>query len=66
MDNIAEDVASNIGASKDRVLKVLSEMKKLVEEAISIVASTDNSNCIPRLYIPLGIRRSTERVQQGA
>ncbi|MEB3788956.1 MAG: HAD family hydrolase [Desulfurococcales archaeon] len=66
LDNIAEDVASNIGASKDRVLKVLSEMKKLVEEAISIVASTDNSNCIPRLYIPLGIRRSTERVQQGA
>ena len=66
LDNIAEDIASNIGASKDRVLKVLSEMKKLVEEAISIVASADNSKCIPRLYIPLGISKNAERIQQRA
>ncbi len=56
LEKIAKDVASEINASTERVLEVIKAMKRLVEESINVLVDAINNNCIPRFYVPLGLR----------
>jgi hypothetical protein len=63
LDKIASEVASKIGADSSKVYDVIKNMKDLIDEAIRIVKQLSDSNCIPLLYVPLGLvlRKRTEQ-----
>ncbi|HIQ24164.1 MAG TPA: hypothetical protein EYH50_03855 [Pyrodictium delaneyi] len=61
LEKIAGDIASEIGASTEGVLGVLEAMRRLVEEAVRVAADAAEDGCVPRFYVPLGLRVEARR-----